>query len=459
MAKTVLSVPKGMRDFTPAQMARRNYIFSTLRSVFEKHGFQPVETPSMEQLSTLLGKYGEEGDRLVFRVLNSGDFMSALPPDTECSSQSVIRHIAEKGLRYDLTVPFARFVVMNQNDLTFPFRRYQMQPVWRADRPQKGRYREFFQCDVDVIGTKSQTEEAGLMEILDTAFKKLGIKVAIKINNRKILQGIADVLGVCDRFTEFTVALDKLDKAGWDGVGKELLERGFSTDIPARLIEIMQPANGNTNSLLQLKKHLVSETGERGISEMEELLSYIDALGIEAEVKFDVSLARGLNYYTGAIFEVVACDVAMGSISGGGRYDDLTGIFGLPGMSGVGVSFGADRIYDVMAELNLFPNDIERTAEILLVNFSQGSEIDLLKYAKMLRAAGVACVVYPEFAKIKKQFAYADANAFPYVLIQGPDEKAAGLITLKQMSSGKQVQVPENKIADLNASSLTKLFD
>jgi len=458
MAKVALSVPKGTRDFSPAQMARRNYIFSILRSVFEKHGFQPIETPSMEQLSTLMGKYGEEGDRLIFRVLNSGDFMNSVPADKEHTSSEVIKHISEKGLRYDLTVPFARFVVMNQNELSFPFRRYQMQPVWRADRPQKGRYREFYQCDVDVIGTRSQMEEAGLMDILDSAFQKLGVNVILKINNRKILQGIADALGVSDRFVEFTVSLDKLDKTGWEGVGKELIERGFPTDVPQKLMDIMQPVSSNEAMLTQLKKHLVSEAGLKGIAEMEELLGFIDALELKSQVKFDVSLARGLSYYTGAIFEVSACDVAMGSICGGGRYDDLTGIFGLPGVSGVGVSFGADRIYDVMMELNVFPENIGRTADILLINFSEDSAADLMKMAKKLRENGIASVVYPEAAKMKKQFSYADAYAFPYTLIQGPDEKVAGIVTVKQMSSGKQVQVSEAELLLFDLTQIGLLF-
>lgn len=458
MAKTILSVPKGTRDFSPAQMARRNYIFSILRSVFEKHGFQPIETPSMEQLSTLMGKYGEEGDRLIFRVLNSGDFMNSVPAEKEHTSSEVIKHISEKGLRYDLTVPFARFVVMNQNEISFPFRRYQMQPVWRADRPQKGRYREFYQCDVDVIGTRSQMEEAGLMDILDSAFQKLGVNVMLKINNRKILQGIADALGVSERFVEFTVSLDKLDKTGWEGVGKELIERGFPTDVPQKLMDIMQPVNSNEAMLTQLKKYLVSEAGMKGIAEMEELLGFIDALELKSQVKFDVSLARGLSYYTGAIFEVSACDVAMGSICGGGRYDDLTGIFGLPGVSGVGVSFGADRIYDVMMELNLFPENISRTADILLINFSEDSAAGLMKMAKKLRENGIACVVYPEAAKMKKQFSYADAYSFPYTLIQGPDEKAAGIVTLKQMCSGKQVQVSETELFSFDLNQIGLLF-
>lgn len=458
MPKVNLSVPKGTRDFTPQQMARRNFIFSTLRSVFELHGFQPIETPSMEQLSTLLGKYGEEGDRLIFKVLNSGDFMNTVPANNEHSSNEVIKHISEKGLRYDLTVPFARFVVMNQNELTFPFRRYQMQPVWRADRPQKGRYREFYQCDVDVIGTRSLTEEAGLIEILDLAFGKLGINVTIKLNNRKILQGIAEALGVGNRFTEFTISLDKLDKMGWEGVTKDLIDRGFPEEVPSKLTEIMRPTNSRAELFNQLKNHLTSEVGAKGIAEMEELFGYTDALGIESEIKFDISLARGLNYYTGAIFEVVAKDVAMGSISGGGRYDDLTGIFGLPDVSGVGVSFGADRIYDVMSELNLFPDDINRSADILLINFSEESTKDLMLMARNFRKNNISAVVYPEAAKMKKQFSFADSYAFPYVLIQGPDEKAAGIVTLKQMSSGKQVQVKEKSLSEINQKGLSLLF-
>jgi histidyl-tRNA synthetase len=458
MAKTTLSVPKGTRDFSPAQMARRNYIFSVLRSVFEKHGFQPIETPSMEQLSTLMGKYGEEGDRLIFRILNSGDFMNSVPAEKEHSSSEVIKHISEKGLRYDLTVPFARFVVMNQNDISFPFRRYQMQPVWRADRPQKGRYREFYQCDVDVIGTCSQTEEAGLLDILDSVFQKLGIRVVLKVNNRKILQGIADALGVSDRFMDFTISLDKLDKTGWEGVGKELVERGFPVDVPQKLMEIMQPVTGNDAILAQLKKHITSETGLKGIAEMEELLGFVDELELKSQVKFDISLARGLSYYTGAIFEVSALDVSIGSISGGGRYDDLTGVFGMPGISGVGVSFGADRIYDVMMELNLFPENIGHLADILFINFGNENIVDLMKLAKQLRSNGIACVVYPEAAKIKKQFSYADANSFPYIIIQGPDEKKAGIVTIKEMNGGTQVQLDVKSLLNITIDCIKALF-
>ncbi len=458
MAKTTLSVPKGTRDFSPAQMARRNYIFSVLRSVFEKHGFQPIETPSMEQLSTLMGKYGEEGDRLIFRILNSGDFMNSVPAEKEHSSSEVIKHISEKGLRYDLTVPFARFVVMNQNDISFPFRRYQMQPVWRADRPQKGRYREFYQCDVDVIGTCSQTEEAGLLDILDSVFQKLGIRVVLKVNNRKILQGIADALGVSDRFMDFTISLDKLDKTGWEGVGKELVERGFPVDVPQKLMEIMQPVTGNDAILAQLKKHITSETGLKGIAEMEELLGFVDELELKSQVKFDISLARGLSYYTGAIFEVSALDVSIGSISGGGRYDDLTGVFGMPGISGVGVSFGADRIYDVMMELNLFPENIGHLADILFINFGNENIVDLMKLAKQLRTNGIACVVYPEAAKIKKQFSYADANSFPYIIIQGPDEKKADIVTIKEMNSGNQVQLDVKSLLNITIDCIKALF-
>lgn len=454
MAKIDISVPKGTRDFDPLQMGRRNYIFSTLRSIFEKHGFQPIETPSMEQTSTLLGKYGEEGDRLIFRILNSGDFMSNIPAETEKKSSDIVNFISEKGLRYDLTVPFARFVVMNRNNITFPFRRYQIQPVWRADRPQKGRYREFYQCDVDVIGTKSQIEEAGLIEILDTAFDKFGINVIIKLNNRKLLQGIAIAVGAEDRFIEFTTALDKLDKTGWDGVIKELETIGFQKSVPEKLSEIMSLSGDNNSVISNLKKHINSEVGKQGIQEMEELFDYISVLNLKSEVKFDISLARGLNYYTGAIFEVVAKDVEMGSISGGGRYDNLTGVFGLPDTSGVGVSFGADRIYDVMLTLNLFPANLNRSADLLLINFDKTSEKDLIPIAKQLRKNGIACVIYPEAAKLKKQFSYADAYNFPYVLIRGDEEKKEGLVNIKNMINGKQVQI---KVEELLNCTLQKI--
>ncbi|NLL29061.1 MAG: histidine--tRNA ligase [Bacteroidales bacterium] len=454
MAKIDISVPKGTRDFDPLQMGRRNYIFSTLRSIFEKHGFQPIETPSMEQTSTLLGKYGEEGDRLIFRILNSGDFMSNIPAETEKKSSDIVNFISEKGLRYDLTVPFARFVVMNRNNITFPFRRYQIQPVWRADRPQKGRYREFYQCDVDVIGTKSQMEEAGLIEILDTAFDKFGINIIIKLNNRKLLQGIAIAVGAEDRFIEFTTALDKLDKTGWDGVIKELETIGFQKSVSEKLSEIMSLSGDNNSVISNLKKHIDSEIGKQGIQEMEELFDYISVLNLKSEVKFDISLARGLNYYTGAIFEVVAKDVEMGSISGGGRYDNLTGVFGLPDTSGVGVSFGADRIYDVMLTLNLFPANLNRSADLLLINFDKTSEKDLIPIAKQLRKNGIACVIYPEAAKLKKQFSYADAYNFPYVLIRGDEEKKEGLVNIKNMINGKQVQI---KIEELLNCTLQKI--
>lgn len=454
MAKIDISVPKGTRDFDPLQMGRRNYIFSTLRSIFEKHGFQPIETPSMEQTSTLLGKYGEEGDRLIFRILNSGDFMSNIPVETEKKSSDIVNFISEKGLRYDLTVPFARFVVMNRNNITFPFRRYQIQPVWRADRPQKGRYREFYQCDVDVIGTKSQMEEAGLIEILDTAFDKFGINVIIKLNNRKLLQGIAIAVGAEDRFIEFTTALDKLDKTGWDGVIKELETIGFQKSVSEKLSEIMSLSGDNNNVISNLKKHINSEIGKQGIQEMEELFDYISVLNLKSEVKFDISLARGLNYYTGAIFEVVAKDVEMGSISGGGRYDNLTGVFGLPDTSGVGVSFGADRIYDVMLTLNLFPANLNRSADLLLINFDKTSEKDLIPIVKQLRKNGIACVIYPEAAKLKKQFSYADAYNFPYVLIRGDEEKKEGLVNIKNMINGKQVQI---KVEELLNCTLQKI--
>ena len=432
------SIPKGTRDFSPAEMMRRQYIFDTIRRVFRAYGFAPLETPSMENLSTLLGKYGDEGDKLLFKILNSGDYAAGLS-DEEVRSAS---KICEKGLRYDLTVPFARYVVQHQGELTFPFKRYQIQPVWRADRPQKGRYREFYQCDVDVIGTRSLLCEVELIEIVERVFKALGIRVALKMNNRKILFGIAEAIGHADKMMDITIAIDKLEKIGLDNVKAELMERGLDREAVDKLQPILELSGDNAQKLNQLKEVLaVSETGMKGIEEMETVFGYVGRLGIDLTVELDLSLARGLNYYTGAIFEVKARDFAIGSICGGGRYDDLTGIFGMPNTSGVGISFGADRIYDVMTGLDLFPDDTKGTTRALMLNFGGEEERVSLRLAKNLREAGIACEVYPESAKMKKQMEYANRRAVPWVVIVGSDELASGRATVKNMATGEQQAV------------------
>ncbi|MCK9616991.1 MAG: histidine--tRNA ligase [Lentimicrobiaceae bacterium] len=443
------SIPKGTRDFSPMEMMRRNYIFDTIRSVFKLYGYQPIETPAMENLSTLLGKYGEEGDKLLFRVLNSGDFLQNLPlNDNQLPTANKLAPlISEKGLRYDLTVPFARYVVQYRNDITFPFKRYQIQPVWRADRPQKGRYREFYQCDVDVIGSDSLLNEVELIQIIDAIFSALRINVKILINNRKILAGISEVIGEAAKITDITVAIDKLDKIGAENVNTELAEKG----IPAEAIEKLQPIlnlQGNTAEKLEKLQKLLenSATGLKGIEEMKTVFGYFNQLNLTAEAELNLTLARGLNYYTGAIIEVKAMDVPMGSICGGGRYDDLTGIFGLPGVSGVGVSFGADRIYDVMNELNLFPENKEVSSQVLLVNFGAKEEKYCLNVATQLRQKGINTDIYPESTKIKKQMAYADAKNIPYVIIIGSEEMKSGILTLKNMITGKQENLSEQEI-------------
>lgn len=444
MAKESLSIPKGTRDFGPDQMSGRNYIFQTLRSVFELHGFRPIETPSMEQLSTLLGKYGDEGDKLLFRILNSGDYLKNVS-DEQLQLRSLDKMaglICEKGLRYDLTVPFARYVVMHRNEITFPFRRYQMQAVWRADRPQRGRYREFFQCDVDVIGTNSLLEECGLIRIIDEVFRRLNLRVAIKLNNRKVLQGIADVIGAHDNFTSFTVAIDKIDKIGWEGVQSELISNGFSSDSCEKLQTILALQDNPTSLICHLRPLFAqSATGLIGLDELTSLFNYLDAFNIACPIEFDLSLARGLNYYTGAIFEVKALDVEIGSICGGGRYDNLTGIFGMPEVSGVGISFGADRIYDVLQELNLFPTEATESTRVLITNFGGEEEKWALKILEQLQQAGIASEIYPESGKLKKQFSYADDRHIPFVIIAGSDEKNAKKVTLKNMKSGEQQSV------------------
>ena len=445
------SIPKGTRDFSPLEMARRNYIFDTIKSVFSLYGFQQIETPAMENLSTLMGKYGEEGDKLLFKILNSGDWKAALDADSLATSTigALTNKVSDKGLRYDLTVPFARFVVQHRDTIQFPFKRYQIQPVWRADRPQKGRYREFYQCDVDVVGTNSLLSEVELIQIVEEVYRRLGIRVSLHINNRKILAGIAEVIGQPERIIDITVAIDKLDKIGIDNVNKELLEKG----LPAEAVEALQPIlhlNGtNTEKLDQLEQVLAtSDTGLKGIEE----LRTIFALSAQStqdgnlttyepsalQIELDLCLARGLNYYTGAIFEVKALDVQMGSITGGGRYDNLTGIFGMPGVSGVGISFGADRIYDVLTELNLYPDNLQSTTQLLFATFGEQELLYALGWAKVLRAKGLSVEVYPEPTKMKKQMGYADAKHIPFVAIVGGDEMAAGKVMLKNMQSGEQ---------------------
>ena len=445
------SIPKGTRDFSPLEMARRNYIFDTIKSVFSLYGFQQIETPAMENLSTLMGKYGEEGDKLLFKILNSGDWKAALDADMLANSSigALTTKVSEKGLRYDLTVPFARFVVQHRDEIQFPFKRYQIQPVWRADRPQKGRYREFYQCDVDVVGTNSLLSEVELIQIVEQVYRRLGIRVSLHINNRKILAGIAEVIGQPERIIDITVAIDKLDKIGIDNVNKELLEKGIPADAVEALQPILHLSGTNTEKLDQLEQVLAtSETGLKGIEELRKIfalyaqstqdgnLSTFEPAGLQIEL--DLCLARGLNYYTGAIFEVKALDVQIGSITGGGRYDNLTGIFGMPGVSGVGISFGADRIYDVLAELNLYPDNLQSTTQLLFATFGEAELLYSLSWAKSLREKGFCVEVYPEPTKMKKQMGYADAKKIPFVAIVGGDEMAAGKVMLKNMITGEQ---------------------
>ena len=446
------SIPKGTRYFGPDEMIKRTYIFDTIKSVFRTYGFLPLETPAMENLSTLLGKYGDEGDKLLFKILNSGDFLSGVAPETlqdaDANRNALSVKMCEKGLRYDLTVPFARYVVQHQNEISFPFRRYQIQPVWRADRPQKGRYREFFQCDVDIIGSRSLLNEVELIEIVAAVFKKLGIRIALKMNNRKILYGIAETIGHADKMTDITVAIDKLEKIGIEAVNEELLSKGISEQAVAALQPILSLNGTNREKLRQLRAVIAgSETGIAGIDEMETIFGYVEALGTELDIELDLSLARGLNYYTGAIFEVKAKDFAIGSICGGGRYDDLTGIFGMPGMSGVGISFGADRIYDVMCGLCLYPEEAGVTTRVLFLNFGETEQPAALRAMKQLRAAGIPCEMYPDAAKMKKQMEYANRRAIPLVVIIGSDELAAGNATVKNMATGEQQAVPLAELA------------
>ena len=445
------TIPKGTRDFTPQEMVRRNYIFEIIRKVFSHYGYVPIETPAMENLSTLMGKYGEEGDKLLFKILNSGNYLSGvsgqdLNPD---SLNALTVKIAEKGLRYDLTVPFARFVVQHLNEITFPFKRYQIQTVWRADKPQKGRYREFYQCDVDVIGSDSLLNEVELVQIMHDIFRELRIRVVIKLNNRRILAGIAEVAGVADRFNDMTVTLDKLDKTGLEKVMEEFVARGFTRGELDKLKPIMNIEGDFPERLDTLRQHLAgSETGMKGISEMQAIYERLCILGIEKECELDITLARGLNYYTGTIFEVKATEIQIGSICGGGRYDDLTGVFGLPGVSGVGISFGADRIYDVLLAMNHFPeHDISKT-QVLFINFGEKEEKHCLKIAVQFREAGISAEIYPDAAKLKKQMKYADQKQIPFVVLVGEDEIAGGHITVKNMKTGEQHALSASNLID-----------
>ena len=444
-------IPKGTRDFSPVEMAKRNYIFDTIRKVFHLYGFQQIETPSMENLSTLMGKYGEEGDKLLFKIQNSGDYFSGLT-DEELLSRNATKlasKFCEKGLRYDLTVPFARYVVMHREELTFPFKRFQIQPVWRADRPQKGRYREFYQCDADVVGSNSLLNEVELVQMIDTVFTQFGIRVAIKINNRKILSGIAEIIGEADKIVDITVAIDKLDKIGLDNVNAELASKGIPQEAIDKLQPIIQLSGTNEEKLDTLKQVLAaSQTGMKGIEESEFILKTLAGLNIRSEVELDLTLARGLNYYTGAIFEVKALDVQIGSISGGGRYDNLTGVFGMEGVSGVGISFGADRIYDVLNQLDLYPKDASAGTQVLFVNFGEAETAYVLPILAKVRAAGISAEIYPDSAKMKKQMSYANAKAVPFVAIVGENEMQEGKVTLKDMATGEQALItPDELIA------------
>jgi histidyl-tRNA synthetase len=443
------SIPKGTRDFSPEEMAKRNYIFDTIKEVFRRYGFRQIETPAMENLSTLMGKYGEEGDKLLFKILNSGDFLSSMSEEDlkEGNAARTATRISEKGLRYDLTVPFARYVVMHRNEITFPFKRFQIQPVWRADRPQKGRYREFFQCDADIVGSDSLLNEVELVQIIDEVFSRQGIRVSVKLNNRKILSGIAEIIGEADKITDITVAIDKLDKIGLEKVNEELTSKGITQAAIDRLQPILL-LSGTTREKLEILKGLLaaSETGLKGLDEMGYIFDKTNMLALKNEVMLDLTLARGLNYYTGTIIEVKALDAEMGSITGGGRYDNLTGIFGLPGVSGVGISFGADRIYDVLSQLNLFPESFAHATDLLFVNFGEREADYLLPVITQLRRAGICCELYPEAAKMKKQLSYADSNHIPFVAMVGENEMKEGKITLKNMRSGDQKSISPHEI-------------
>ena len=489
MAVQKPSIPKGTRDFSPAEMACRNYIFDTVKSIFKKYGYAPLETPAMENLTTLLGKYGDEGDKLLFKILNSGEAFAGVDAEELSHSNALSLKVCEKGLRYDLTVPFARYVVQHQNEITFPFKRFQIQPVWRADRPQKGRYREFYQCDVDVIGSQSQINELELVQIADEVFRKLDINVCIKINNRKVLQGLAEIIGHPDKLVDITVAIDKIDKIGLQAVKEELSERGIDSDGIAILEPILQMQGTNREKLAAIRTVLsgrgaapgstgstpgstasscgsvtngssctshnstpgstASEVGLKGVDELEELFNYIESANIKQKVEIDLSLARGLNYYTGAIFEVKALDFQIGSICGGGRYDNLTGIFGLPNISGVGISFGADRIYDVLKGLDKFPKDAIEGTKLLFSNMGSAETAYALPIAAQLRSQGISCEIYPDNTKLKKQFDYASKKGIRYFAIIGEDEIKAGEVTLKDLTTGTQQRVPKEELSSL----------
>lgn len=445
------SIPKGTRDFSPLEMARRNYIFDTIKKSFRLFGYKQIETPAVENLSTLMGKYGEEGDKLLFKILNSGDFLKSVS-DEELIERNLPRltnKICEKGLRYDLTVPFARFVVQHRNELQMPFKRFQIQPVWRADRPQKGRYREFFQCDADVVGSDSLNNEIELLSLIDSVFADLGIRIAVKVNNRKILAGIAETIGAADKIVDITVAIDKIDKIGIENVNIELREKGLGEEAIAALRPVLE-LKGDNESKLKVMSDLLkdSEEGMKGIEEMREVLAGIEALGHKCVVEADLSLARGLNYYTGTIIEVKALDVEIGSITGGGRYDNLTGVFGMPGLSGVGISFGADRIYDVMNQLNLYPEEIGGTVKVMFVNFGPKEALRSLACVRKLHDAGIPAQMYPDAAKLKKQMAFADAEKIPYVAIVGETELADGTVMLKDMQGGTQTKVAVDELVE-----------
>ncbi|MBR7031702.1 MAG: histidine--tRNA ligase [Prevotella sp.] len=445
------SIPKGTRDFGPQEMAKRNYIFDTIKQVYQLYGFQQIETPAMETLGTLMGKYGEEGDKLLFKVLNSGDFLSKVTDDElrERNSLHLAAQLCEKGLRYDLTVPFARYVVMHREELQLPFKRYQMQPVWRADRPQKGRYREFWQFDGDIVGSDSLLNEVELMQIVDTVFTRFGVRVQIKINNRKILSGIAEVIGAADKIVDITVAIDKLDKIGLDNVNAELREDGLTEEQIAKLQPIITLEGTNDEKLETIAQVLAaSETGMRGVEELRYILGALKTAGLKNEIQLDLTLARGLNYYTGAIFEVKALDVPMGSILGGGRYDNLTGIFGMPGISGVGISFGIDRIFDVLNALDAYPKDAVNGTQLLFINFGERETAYCLPFVAQARAAGIRTEIFPDAAKMKKQMSYANAKQIPFVALAGENEMADGKLTLKNMQTGEQTLVaPDELIA------------
>ncbi len=449
------STPKGTRDFSPHEMAGRNYIFDTIKQVFKLYGYMPIETPAMENLSTLLGKYGEEGDRLIFKILNSGNFLEGVKEISVNESNKLSFDICEKGLRYDLTVPFARFVVQNQNDITFPFKRYQIQPVWRADKPQKGRYREFYQCDVDVIGSNSLLNEVELIKIIDNIFSLLNIRTITKINNRNILTGLSELIGMPEKITDITVAIDKLEKIGFDKVCQELISKGLSQTAIDMLEPVLKLTGSNHEKLNILRKIFkTSEIGLKGVDEMVEIFDYLSAFSLKSDIELDLTLARGLSYYTGVIIEVKSMDVAIGSVCGGGRYDNLTGIFGLPGVSGVGVSFGADRIFDVLSTLKLFPEEIQASVDVMFVNFGKKEAVYSLQVMDNLKRFGISCELYPDNSKLKKQLGYASQKKIKWVVMAGEEEIITGLLSLKNMHTGEQELVHSNEL--LNKLKINK---